>query len=547
MKRGVVFLRLQFLVKDRYQMKRLGIFLEQNGIICSSDCKWDPFQSAILDAMEHLFHVLYRPNNHFRLKALLGSPFFKQNLAALQCLSLHDLLPSFSALKIVLEEEGLSSFFRQFLELKLFSERSVLENLASYEDLFFYHETMMLIEAFLEMERGKGFQLSHFNRFFQTFRKRKSDESCSIALGTHQVRLQTIHKSKGLEFPIVFAPGLAMRTPEGDPDERSTADEEKMRHFYVALTRAKLKVYLFFAFDNCSKQIPRGAISSSELFLAQALSLEDLYEPIEKQNFCSFFEEFQENGILSFEWLKEVKQALKRKEQRKDLYPPEIFHHSFPVSIACSFTSLAKKSEGFLHEEKAKEGELPPGPGTGEILHKILQRALVSKRPFEDLVREEIELTALKEHYDAAASLVRYALDARLDGFTLSEVNKENIRTEMEFFAKAENSTDYLKGFIDLFFLHNGKYYIIDWKSNWLPRYERLFLEEEMHRRDYFLQGAIYANAARLYLNLFDSSPFEEVFGGIFYIFLRALPNQGVYFFQPDFSYLNKRGLSWDM
>jgi len=61
------------------------------------------------------------------------------------------------------------------------------------------------------------------------------------------VRLMTIHNSKGLEFPYVFIVGLE----EGlFPSGRSMFEdeiEEERRLFYVAITRAKEKVYLSFA------------------------------------------------------------------------------------------------------------------------------------------------------------------------------------------------------------------------------------------------------------------------------------------------------------
>lgn len=65
------------------------------------------------------------------------------------------------------------------------------------------------------------------------------------------VRLMTVHASKGLEFDIVFIAGLE----EGlFPHERASEDntspgesEEERRLFYVALTRARKKVFLSYA------------------------------------------------------------------------------------------------------------------------------------------------------------------------------------------------------------------------------------------------------------------------------------------------------------
>ena len=64
--------------------------------------------------------------------------------------------------------------------------------------------------------------------------------------------------------------------------------------------------------------------------------------------------------------------------------------------------------------------------------------------------------------------------------------------------------------------------------------YTSAALELAMHENDYFLQGAIYAAAFERYVKLFDTRPFETLFGGAFYVFLRGkkachfMPDQGL-------------------
>jgi len=62
------------------------------------------------------------------------------------------------------------------------------------------------------------------------------------------VRLMTIHSSKGLEFPYVFITGLEEGLfPHERLGDEKTDEEEERRLFYVALTRAKKKVFLSYA------------------------------------------------------------------------------------------------------------------------------------------------------------------------------------------------------------------------------------------------------------------------------------------------------------
>lgn len=81
----------------------------------------------------------------------------------------------------------------------------------------------------------------------------------------HAVRLMTVHASKGLEFDVVFIAGLE----DGlFPHQKITKEnispseqEEERRLFYVALTRARKKVYLSYAqvrtiFGNRQVNIP---------------------------------------------------------------------------------------------------------------------------------------------------------------------------------------------------------------------------------------------------------------------------------------------------
>ena len=83
------------------------------------------------------------------------------------------------------------------------------------------------------------------------------------------VRLMTVHASKGLEFDTVFISGLEdglfpherMNEERVRPEER----EEERRLFYVALTRARKKVFLSYAetrtmFGNRQVNIPSGFI-----------------------------------------------------------------------------------------------------------------------------------------------------------------------------------------------------------------------------------------------------------------------------------------------
>ena len=65
------------------------------------------------------------------------------------------------------------------------------------------------------------------------------------------VKLMTVHASKGLEFEYVFIMGLEENLfPHQPLDNRERTpeeEEEERRLFYVAITRAKQKLYLSYS------------------------------------------------------------------------------------------------------------------------------------------------------------------------------------------------------------------------------------------------------------------------------------------------------------
>ena len=70
----------------------------------------------------------------------------------------------------------------------------------------------------------------------------------SLAGQSHAVTMMTIHSAKGLEFPVVFVAGMEEGIfPHTSYEGDSAAVEEERRLAYVAITRARKKLYLTHA------------------------------------------------------------------------------------------------------------------------------------------------------------------------------------------------------------------------------------------------------------------------------------------------------------
>ena len=102
----------------------------------------------------------------------------------------------------------------------------------------------------------------------------------------------------------------------------------------------------------------------------------------------------------------------------------------------------------------------------------------------------------------------------------------------------------YMKGFMDLVFTYNCKYYLIDWKSNFLGNsiedYSVAKITEVMHEQCYNFQYHIYITALHMYLlTRMVNYDYDKHFGGVLYIFLRGVdaekgPEYGVFFDRPS-------------
>lgn len=130
--------------------------------------------------------------------------------------------------------------------------------------------------------------------------------------------------------------------------------------------------------------------------------------------------------------------------------------------------------------------------------------------------------------------------------FSMNKVNKKKINEilgEEADLSGEEDIEGLMTGFIDLLFEHNGKYYILDWKSNYLgnslQNYDRSGMEDAMKASNYSLQYMIYTIAVKRWLETrIDDFDYNKQFGGIIYIFLRGVregQETGIYTAKPTF------------
>ena len=103
-----------------------------------------------------------------------------------------------------------------------------------------------------------------------------------------------------------------------------------------------------------------------------------------------------------------------------------------------------------------------------------------------------------------------------------------------------------LNGFIDMVFRRDGRYYIVDWKTNSLDNKAGNFKPEKlslaMVHSIYFLQYLLYLVALVRHLRrfnhgVFGDAEYENMIGGVYYLFVRGMspevPGRGIFRSRP--------------
>jgi exodeoxyribonuclease V beta subunit len=101
----------------------------------------------------------------------------------------------------------------------------------------------------------------------------------------------------------------------------------------------------------------------------------------------------------------------------------------------------------------------------------------------------------------------------------------------------------FLKGFIDLIFQYKGRWYVVDYKSNFLGEqyqdYTAKYMADTMAEHHYYLQYHIYTVALhRLLSHRIKNYDYDIHFGKVYYLFLRGMsphtgPEYGVFSDRP--------------
>jgi len=454
------------LVKDRFQAGRLKKQLEEMGVETSlyKTASWE--EEELLGAIQTLFKALEHPDSRSRIFHLFATPFFRD---ALFCRTEEEVaiaMGDLFRLRQLYLTLGAPALFEALLPLG-WGGQSFGQWLIKQESFHRFQKLFVLLEQGVPSHRFSEIY-DWIERLYLGIEKEESEEKPTVERGVPLI--MTIHMSKGLEFDVVFVPGVMVPLSRGDEEDEA----EALRQLYVALTRAKSRLYLPLGAEGSSFSLFGGDIESLKKQEGVMVIHPELNEEVKVEQ------------ALSFETIPPPLQL-------------ELPSSSPPL---LSFSSIREKGH------KVKTLANPGGTDFGIELHKI----------FATLSLEEIKQS--KDEWVCKA--YKTPLKTPWGTFCLQDVDEEKMLREGEFlFIDPERGV--FTGFIDLVFEHLGKIFLVDWKTHLLPAYDRASLDEEMAIGDYTTQERLYKAALQAHIG----PSFEDRFGGSFFLFVRGMDKSG--------------------
>ncbi len=488
-------LTFAILVKDRYEAFRLTDYLQNLGLSVLTTATANITEGIAFKFLYLASKLILSPKNMSLAKEILSHPFLGWPVEKVKDASEEEVLTRFIELSALFQERGLAPFFTELL------------NQAHVEIAEDYADLMQLICLILESHPES------LHKYLEKLELLDADDHPYLKrrplVSESKITIMTSHMSKGLEFDIVFCLGTASRYNPSPLKSISSQDLEKLRLFYVAATRAKEKLYLFVKITE--KEGEAGTKAPIELLLEKLCGTQN-------PELTQIKKVLKEND---FSWTEIGEPILidKLNAKAKESKPPQIQLPPFPPKN--EYQSFSSLITSHATSPVPKESELPPGPETGNLFHLLLEKIIETGSYFnwnENQMKGFIEKELFRTHLESLPHIVYdllyTAFHTPLGNFSLHEVRPEYMLQEQSFLYQT-GSRSYMKGFIDLTFLHNGHYYLLDWKLNLLTDYNPETLHKAMLEHSYYTQAQIYKTALEKALK-------DHPFGNTFYFFLRG-------------------------
>ncbi|OCH07245.1 exodeoxyribonuclease V subunit beta [Aliivibrio fischeri] len=591
------------------------------------------FSSPLAKDVLRLLQAAMMPTDARAVRSALASSLFAYTADQLHKFNVDEMqweqaVNEFRAYRKHWQQRGIMPMLHQIITQQGISERLLAENGGERQltDLLHIGELLQQTSQTLDSDYGL---LRWLSDSISEPNGDSEEQTVRLESERNLVQIVTIHKSKGLEYDLVFLPFVCSYRAIDKKGEVSFYDEdnrysvldllkeddsvekaekerlaEDLRLIYVALTRAVYACYIGMApiTKGISKKPPTGVHLSGLGYLIQQAdecNVEELKACLEKLIAGNSPMVIQSPQTTTDELYQEVQ------DEHIELHANKLIEPVKSNWWMTSYSGLVK--QGNHHNDASlelinldidsaedkddKELDLEPertiftfprGARAGTFLHSLFEEVEFTQ-PITSEENTQIIIKLLeKENYDAewlevVQSMMQRVLDCPLDGENLRLASKGPTQrlVEMEFLLpiKLLNSSlvnkiiakhdevsaragelgfstvsGMLKGFIDLVFEHEGKYYVLDWKSNHLGDSPEYYggdaLVEAMRDHRYDFQYQLYALALHRFLkSRIADYDYDTHFGGAYYIFLRGVEethegrdtnSNGVFYSKPS-------------
>jgi exodeoxyribonuclease V beta subunit len=606
---------IAILVRTNAQAKLYQDCLKEAGIPAVLNSTDSVFKSSTAKHLYQLMQALAQPGDIVLFKQALTLPWFAFDGRQLQQIlndevQLGAWLSRFQDYHLLWQKKGFMPMMLQVLQQENIRVHLTQSQHAERQMTNLHHLLELTQQASLDEHLGIHKTLAWLRGAIAT-ETTADEQQLRLETDADAVKIVTMHRSKGLEYPIVFCPYLWNRSDRlgkekqlischvdgemiadlGSVDfeaHRAIALEEELaedlRVLYVALTRAKYRCYIAWANERSAKKPNQSA-------LAYLLSKQDAFAELgfaEQQAILQQLAvDYPEN--FTYQLMAANNQLLGSYQSTAtltDLMIRAKHRHLYSTWQMSSYTALSYLSQHDAPElpvDKAEELEvietaiesealeLAKGAHTGNVLHDLLEnidfralatRADISEQRDSACQRYGLQVENPELINELLYQTVRTPLDYHDKNFTLENINPVNCLKEMPFYLKlTEFSTEqinfilqdtaayqslsvkqmqgFLTGFIDLIVEYQGRYYVLDYKSNALTDYQPETLLQAMREHNYGLQYWIYSVVLHQYLQQrLVNYQFAEHFGGVRYLFMRGMQAQqamsGVFSVLPD-------------
>ncbi len=582
-------------------LRRHGVpyaFFKQEGL----------FQTPEAQDVRDLLAAIEDPSDlSLRLRVYL-TPFFGVLLEDLPaCRGLdpsHPLVERLFRFKTLADDQAWGPLLSTVLEESGVFRRELFQKQGERELTNYLHLFEVLLEETHRRRQGLAELRGRFDAFVAGRALPAGDDGNVQRLESEReaVQILTMHKAKGLEAAVVFLAGGLTRPPHHDiarvyhehgrrhawigrPPEAVLARvhqeqaQEAERLLYVALTRAKARLYLPFLGDAMRVEGDYGALHTRLTALVDGGAIEAAPALFEQRRIdVAAAASGGDTTDVAAGWDPPSALLAPLPDREPHFAALRDRHGGF---IVTSYARMKRMRGAGYHapDDAAREearaafdapsaapspDDLPGGTGPGVFLHEVLEHidvrtvceadcfdAWEAREDVRALVARLARKSGIEERYLGRARALVWAAVAsplalgpvRLDG-GIASVDRR--LAEMSFLypipepagprlGEALPGPDgpsllvdrgFVRGVVDLVFEHAGRTYFLDWKSDRLPSFDAETIAAHVHL-NYDLQARLYALGVLRMLGIRDAVDYDARFGGMVYAFVRGMEPAG--------------------